>query len=36
MNEDAAKANLHHYLRHEREAVLVRLDGLRSTTSVAR
>ena len=28
MNEDAAKANLHNYLKHEREAVLAKLDGL--------
>lgn len=28
MNEDAAKANLHSYLKHEREAFLAKLDGL--------
>ena len=28
MNGDAAKANLHGYLKHEREAVLAKLDGL--------
>ena len=28
MNDDAAKANLHAYLKHEREAVLSKLDGL--------
>jgi len=28
MNDDAAKANLYGYLRHEREAVLAKLDGL--------
>ena len=28
MNDDAAKANLYNYLRHEREAVLCKLDGL--------
>lgn len=28
MDEDAAKANLHNYLKHEREAVLAKLDGL--------
>ncbi|CAM3952829.1 DinB family protein [Janibacter anophelis] len=28
MNEDAAKANLHSYLKHEREAILAKLDGL--------
>ncbi len=28
MNDDAAKANLYDYLKHEREAVLAKLDGL--------
>ena len=28
MNDDAAKANLYDYLKHEREAVLSKLDGL--------
>jgi hypothetical protein len=28
MNEDAAKANLHNYLKHEREAMLAKLEGL--------
>jgi len=28
MDDDAAKANLHNYLKHEREAVLAKLDGL--------
>jgi Protein of unknown function (DUF664) len=28
MNDDAAKANLHNYLKHERKAVLAKLDGL--------
>src|SRR3954454_11628275 len=28
MIDDAAKANLYNYLRHEREAVLAKLDGL--------
>lgn len=28
MNDDAAKANLYGYLKHEREAVLSKLDGL--------
>ena len=28
MDADAAKANLHAYLQHEREAVLAKLDGL--------
>ena len=28
MNDDAAKANLYNYLKHEREAVLSKLDGL--------
>lgn len=28
MNDDAAKANLYNYLKHEREAVLAKLDGL--------
>ena len=28
MDDDAAKTNLHHYLKHEREAVLANLDGL--------
>lgn len=28
MDADAAKANLHHYLQHEREAVLAKLEGL--------
>ncbi len=28
MDEDAAKANLHNYLKHERQAVLAKLDGL--------
>ena len=28
MDHEAAKANLHTYLRHEREAVLAKLDGL--------
>ncbi len=28
MNDDAAKANLYTYLKHEREAVLSKLDGL--------
>ena len=28
MNEDAAKANLYDYLKHERESVLSKLDGL--------
>jgi hypothetical protein len=36
MIDDAAKANLYNYLRHEREAVLAKLDGSPSTTSVAR
>jgi len=28
MNDDTAKANLYNYLKHEREAVLAKLDGL--------
>src|SRR6476619_8386125 len=28
MIDDAAKANLYNYLKHEREAVLAKLDGL--------
>lgn len=28
MDDSAAKANLHNYLKHEREAVLAKLDGL--------
>lgn len=28
MDDDAAKANLYNYLKHEREAVLAKLDGL--------
>ena len=28
MDADAAKANLHTYLKHERAAVLAKLDGL--------
>ncbi|MBL0746914.1 DinB family protein [Nocardioides baculatus] len=28
MDDSAAKANLHNYLRHERQAVLAKLDGL--------
>ena len=28
VNEEAAKANLHNYLKHERHAVLAKLDGL--------
>ncbi|MFC7359946.1 DinB family protein [Nocardioides astragali] len=28
MDADAAKANLHNYLKHEREAVVAKLDGL--------
>ncbi len=28
MNDNAAKANLYDYLKHEREAVLSKLDGL--------
>ena len=28
MNEEAAKTNLHNYLKHEREAMLAKLDGL--------
>ncbi|MGA8845030.1 MAG: DinB family protein [Nocardioides sp.] len=28
MDDDAAKTNLHDYLKHEREAVLAKLDGL--------
>ncbi len=28
MNDDAAKASLYNYLKHEREAVLAKLDGL--------
>ena len=27
MNDDSAKANLYGYLKHEREAVLAKLDG---------
>ena len=36
MIDDAAEANLYNHLKHEREAVLAKLTGCPSTTSVVR